>query len=554
MKQYVLALLIVLVTVHATPLPTATIQTQEGPVAGYYEDGVAVYHGIPYAAPPTGNNRFRSPQTVTPWTETIQRIEPNVACPQVSENQTGGEYFYGKEDCLYLSVYTPTKPQAALRPIFFWIYGGGYGIGDAYEFGKYDAHNITRDHNYIVVTHNYRLGALGFMALDQLKQETSTGSTGNYGLFDQRAALQWVQRNIKAFGGDPNNVTIAGESAGGISICWHMVSPLSYKLFHGAIMESSSCDSTSFFPTYKNARSWSELVASTHGCNPSWSNVTSCLRALSVEDLIFVSKELYHYGDTYYIDSLYPVFDWGAAIDGSSDGLMDLPLNILNSGSAYYVPTIIGTNNNEGSLFVAGMPLFLLGDGGPLAVPMTENDVVRAIKHFMCDNQTVINNILAMYPLDDYKNPGHQCGIIFRDWFFLCPTRRAIRAMSKFNPGKQSLYHFEYNIGTVWWDVGGDFHSSELNYVFNHNWPDGLEKWNATDQVMADTFGAYWSNLVFKKTPNGPEQPPTPLTWPTWDSTNEQHMVLTVPQYTGAHLQSTQCQMWDQLQIMGCSH
>ena len=155
------------------------------------------------------------------------------------------------EDCLYLDVYAPAGATPASNlPVMFFIYGGGFVFGDSYEFGFYDGKHIAKQHNVILVAANYRLSSFGFMALPQLM--TESGTTGNYGVQDQRFALQWVQQNIRQFGGDPNRVTIFGESAGAMSVCYHVASPASAGLFHAAIVESGTASSPEFFVDYKD--------------------------------------------------------------------------------------------------------------------------------------------------------------------------------------------------------------------------------------------------------------------------------------------------------------
>jgi len=527
---------------------TDIVQTDDGPVQGIIEDGIQIFHGIPFAAPPVGDFRLRSPQPANAWRVPRECFIPPSMCPQFDDDNN----FIGKEDCLYLSVYVPVKASKTPRPVIFWIYGGGYTIGDGWEFAKYDAKNITNKHDYIFVSHNYRLGALGFLALDELRAESSSNSTGNYALQDQRAALQWVQRNIHAFGGDPTQVTIFGESAGAFSTCWHMASPMSKGLFKAAIMESGTCDSTMFFLNYERASSWSQLHSKTVGCDPSDSkNLTTCLRTVTAQKLDWVKKDLYNETD-YFLPLLYPIMPWGPVIDGSPEGLVDMPLTQLKNNKGLIVPYIGGTNDNEGSIFVGPMRLVIPA----IHQPMTEDDVAIFLDHFFCDNETIVDTILAAYPLANFKDPDHQTAIIIRDWFFVCPTRRAHHAIYNVNPKYPWMYHFAYEMHWPSWNVTGDYHSSELNFVFDNWWPLDEKPWDDADQKMADTFGVYWSNLVWNNNTNGPRES-VPLQWPNWDPTNENNIVMDVPASLQSHYQNKECQMWDNLGPMceycGCS-
>jgi carboxylesterase type B len=215
------------------------INTDDGPIQGDRTDKITIYKGVPFAAPPTEALRFAAPRRPTPWTVTKSTVKEGGRCAQV---QLTKGVSLGQEDCLYLDVYVPTQCTAAKPcPVMQWIYGGAWITGDSNEFGLYDATRLATANGVIVVAGNYRLDVLGWLALDELQAE-SGGPYGNLGLQDQRAAMQWTQRNIAKFGGDPDQVTIFGESAGGFSVCQHMTSPDSNGLFSHAIIESGGCD------------------------------------------------------------------------------------------------------------------------------------------------------------------------------------------------------------------------------------------------------------------------------------------------------------------------
>jgi len=529
---------------------TSVYKIDSGPIRGVTEDGVNIFHGIPFAAPPVGNLRLKAPQPVAPWTDTLDCNIPPPVCPQFDVTT---DKALGHEDCLYLDVYVPEKSSANLRPVFFWIYGGGYVLGDGWQDGKYDGKNITLTHDYIVVSFNYRLGALGFLSLDALKAEDPDNSTGNYALQDQVYALQWVQRNIHVFGGDPKQVTIIGESAGAFSVCWHLVSPASKGLFRAAIMESGTCDSGMFFVQYDRAVSWSNLYSKSVGCDPAnTTDILKCLRNLTADQLNHIPKTLYK-ETGYWLPLLYPVMPWGPVIDGSQKGLLDLPLNLLQQGKANFVPHIAGINQNEGSIFIPAARILVPGIGHE---PLTEDDLVLLMGHFFCNNMTTVNTIIAAYPLANFQGVDHQAAIILRDFFFGCPTKRALRAEAKVNATNPYFYQFTYTMHYPMDPVMGDYHSSELNYVWDNAWPlDGhLRLWNASDQQMASTFGVYWSNLVHNLTPNGKET--TPRVWPNYAEPNPTNIMLDVPTNIESNWLVQQCQMWDSLMdqcsLCGC--
>ena len=190
------------------------VHTDDGPVQGRHDGAVTVYHGIPFAAPPTGARRFAAPERPAAWNATKQATKHH-SCPQLDLVKG---LTLGHEDCMYLSVYVPSSctPEAPC-PVMQWIHGGAWIIGSNYEFSKYDATTLAQTYGVVVVAANYRLDSLGWLAVDELTD--ADGAFGNYGLQDQRFAMQWTQRNAKQFGGDPHRVTIFGESAGGFSVC-----------------------------------------------------------------------------------------------------------------------------------------------------------------------------------------------------------------------------------------------------------------------------------------------------------------------------------------------
>lgn len=213
------------------------VRTQSGLVQGAIEDGIAVYRGIPFAAPPLGDLRWRAPQQPAAWTSVRNAAKFAPACIQapIVNRDLGMDPVQTSEDCLYLNIWTPAKSPNERLPVMVWIYGGGFSIG-ATSLSGYDGANLAK-RGVVLASIAYRVGELGFMAHAELTAQQD-GHSGNYGLLDMIAGLQWVKRNIAAFGGDPGRVTIFGESAGGIAVSMLAASPLAKGLFHGAISES----------------------------------------------------------------------------------------------------------------------------------------------------------------------------------------------------------------------------------------------------------------------------------------------------------------------------
>jgi para-nitrobenzyl esterase len=215
--------------VQAQPVP-APAKTQGGLVQGATENGLTVYRGIPFATPPVGDLRWRSPQPIASWTGVRDATKFG---PDPYQNGGKGNV---SEDCLYLNVWTPGKSAGERVPVLVWIYGGGFAAGGTAGSGTTGEHLARK--GVVLVSINYRVGSLGFLAHPKLTAESPHHVSGNYGLQDMIAGLQWVQKNIAAFGGDPNRVTIFGESAGAIAVSMLCASPVAHGLFHGAISES----------------------------------------------------------------------------------------------------------------------------------------------------------------------------------------------------------------------------------------------------------------------------------------------------------------------------
>ena len=269
------AALLASVAVSAAAPGSPVVATDHGPIRGVAIEDMQAFRGIPYAAPPVGDLRWRPPQDAAPWNGVLDATQFRNHCPQ---NPSPYGIASQTEDCLYLNVFTPPKTNEGLPhllPVMFWIHGGGLLLGesDGYDPSRFVAEDI------VVVTINYRLGALGVLAHPALTAESPYHGSGNYGLMDQQAALRWVQRNIRAFGGDPGNITIFGESAGGYSVHAQLASPQAAGLFHKAIVESGAYSLTQV--PLATAEAQGIAFATAAGCAD-----IACLRALSVAAIL----------------------------------------------------------------------------------------------------------------------------------------------------------------------------------------------------------------------------------------------------------------------------
>ncbi|HMC53331.1 MAG TPA: carboxylesterase family protein, partial [Acidimicrobiales bacterium] len=318
------------------------VTTRCGKLEGVERDGVRVFRGIPYARPPVGPRRFRAPQPAEPWTGVRDASKAGPAAPQVpgpTEQLMPGPPLDTDEDCLTLNVWTPAAAGAQPRPVLVWIHGGGFLTGSG-SLPIYNGRFLAARGDVVVVTINYRLGALGFLSHPALRDEES-GAAGNWGLLDQIAALRWVRENIDAFGGDPGNVTVFGESAGAMSVGTLMGTPAAVGLFRRAIMESGSPAAT----PAEEAAGTAESLLRAAGCNRIDSEGA---RALPLGALLEAQQDLWARRGPGVGLPLQPALD-GAVLERD-------PSEAIADGLSSGVPVITGTNRDEWEMFAAMDP------------------------------------------------------------------------------------------------------------------------------------------------------------------------------------------------------
>jgi para-nitrobenzyl esterase len=392
---------------------------------------------------------------------------------------------------------------------------------------------------------NYRLGPLGFLALKAAKHEDPLGRVGSYGIYDQVFFLQWVQRNIGAFGGDPRQVTIAGESAGAFSTCIHLTSPLSRGLFRAAIMESGTCSSASFFQAQEAGMAWADTFVKTVGCDPSLpdAQMMNCVRKANLTTIMGPDMTRNNTNAGSFMPLLFPMMPWGATIDGVL--MRDVPFNVLQSGMGNPVDAVLmGSNLDEGSIFLGRMATVV----PQIHTPVQFGDLDVLVDHFFNGNATVRALVNKAYPPSNYGNATDQIEKMMRDFFFLCPTSRAALALTA-SGVPTFVYQFVYH--TEWIEnFLGVYHSAELEFVFANEWPPIVHTFSPRDHVMAKTFGYYWQNVVKYGDPNGVkkadgEQLETEAFWPRYIAKSKQSMALDVPSSVVSGLQEDKCRMWD---------
>jgi para-nitrobenzyl esterase len=505
------------------------VRAPDGTFQGKLDTTGAVrqFLGVRYAQPVTLNSRWKPPQPVTPSVITQDATQFGNHCPQTFTPFGNATL---TEDCLFLNVYTPNKggdhdfDRDDGRPVMVWIHGGANVVG---ESDDYDATKLV-GRGVVVVTINYRLGALGFLAHPALSGESPDHISGNYATEDQQAALKWVRRNIGAFGGNPEKVTLFGESAGGLNTFTNLVSPTAKGLFHRAIVESGAYAQTQ--PTLAQAQAAGTAFANAAGCNqPNPADVLICLRALTVSQILSTTFNL----SSPNVDGKVLTQSIGPA---------------LASGQFNRVPLMNGSNHDEWNLFVA-----LDFDLGPLHHPVTATTYAAAIAATIASSQAV-PAVEAQYPVGSFPSPDQAVGALGTDAIFACPARFADELASQFVP----TFAYEFNdenapenfLPAVSFPYGAA-HASEIQYIFPVANPStvGLKlaqtPLNTNQLQLSDKMVGYWTEFAESGNPNGIGTPH----WPRFHRDRQvmQSFVPPTPTTETNFATVHKCAFWDQL-------
>ncbi|MBS1848511.1 MAG: carboxylesterase family protein [Actinobacteria bacterium] len=479
-----------------------TVATSCGQVRGDHARGAYRFLGIPYAAPPIGTLRFAPPQAPEGWTGVrdatgtfpqapqppdmmTQLLGPDAAAPPQSE-----------ADCLTLHVWTPA-PDGARRPVMVWIHGGAFTNGSG-TIPWYDGAALAR-RDVVVVTVNYRLGALGFLHLADLAGDRYAGS-GNVGLLDQAAALGWVRDNIEAFGGDPANVTIFGESAGGMSVGTHLALPASKGLFHRAIAESGAASNAS---DPDRASDVATRMCAELGVEP---GDVDALRAVPIEALLVAQSAVgAEIGD---VSGL----PFQPVVDGTT--LPDAPLDAIRAGSSAGVDLLTGTNLDEMRLFFMIVPALKPGDDATL--------LHRARRFAPADPEGLVE---AYRSIEPDATPDALAERISTDLVFRIPALR----MAQAHQGHGSCHVYEFHhTSTAFGGLMGSTHALEIPFVFDNLDAPGVEMLTgeATEatQRLAANMADTWTTFARTGTPHADGLPE----WPQWRDPDRMTMILDV--------------------------
>jgi len=466
----------------------APVKVHEGLIQGTFKDGLMVYRGIPFAVPPVGEFRWRAPQPAVKW-DGIRQATKFAPGPIQAWGAPAGK----SEDCLYLNIWSPAKFASDRIPVFVWIYGGGFNGGSTSE-PNYSGENLAKK-GVVFVSIAYRVGQLGFLAHPELTAESPNHVSGNYGLLDMIAGLQWIQKNIAAFGGDPNKVTIFGESAGGIAVSMLCASPLAKGLFHGAISESGG----SFGPprpfTYPGENlkrlADAESAGKAYVDSAKVSSITE-MRKLSADRLPAIRGLAWPIIDGYVIpDDQYKLYEAGKFND---------------------TPILVGYNSDEGASF---------------SPPKTPADYIAGVK---ARYGKFADDLLKAYPVGATIVPKTARDLA-RDAAFGWHTWSWARLQSKIGKSKAFYYYFDHH--PVFPESSpkagyGSPHGQDVAYVFQHINRTSPEA-TKTDDAISEAIATYWTNFAKFGDPNGKGVPD----WPAFSNANPVVMYFTEIPHAG---------------------
>eukprot|EP00049_Salpingoeca_infusionum_P011927 m.210897 g.210897 ORF g.210897 m.210897 type:complete len:568 (-) comp15054_c0_seq8:232-1935(-) len=504
------------------------VHTSAGSLKGRQVDGTDYFLGIPFAQPPLGKLRWREPQPLEPWQGVRDALLYGPDC-----YSSKGDYIYlgnKSEDCLYLNVYRPAETvQGVKLPVMVWLFGGSWEYGGS-SFFVYDGAAMADIGQAIVVTTNYRLGAIGFSGSAALKGESPVGTTGNYGLQDQRMALEWVQANIEAFGGDKDNVLLFGESAGAGSVTNHVVLPHSKNLFKRACMESGPPADWSSASMNDTQAHWKRMTDFFNCTNTDADAEVACMRQVSPKDLFAHEEDLPNH-----------VLDWQPTEDGYE---MTEPIEIMWKNGMInpnVKQVLLGTNQDEGSEFLSHIK--------PSA---NVSDYETWLNNFF--TQPLAAKVLAKYPATTASTPFLTASRVFGDAAMACPARRAARWLTAAGIPTY-LYHFtrQLEIFQMFRPGYGVPHTAEVPVVFRSK----LALWGEGELEMSDAVVSYWTNFAAtgnpnKPGPNNPNAKPVNVTWPLYTSTGNDYLQIDTPITPQKSYLGDFCHLWDIVFEHGC--
>lgn len=493
---------------------TLEVTTETGAVRGIFEGAVTAYFGIPYAAPPVDQLRWRAPQPAISWSGVRDATERTPGCVQISTSQGSvGEVFAGREDCLSLDVYRPTGSVEPL-PVLVFIHGGDFVWGAASDFVQgtyvYDGRHLAMK-SAVVVTIDYRLGVLGYLANSALAADDPDHLTGNYGLLDQIAALAWVKRNIAAFGGDPSRVMVFGESAGGCSVANLLASPRAHGLFTTAMVESGC------YLVWPKARALAAGDRIARELNCDRGDTARCLRSQTITELAAHSQPTL------------TGYNFAPNID---QGVVDDTIATVEAGAHAGVPVIAGTTSEEYSTLV---------DDWTSRPINTAADYRAELRSQFLDDA---DSILAHYPLTRFATPRDAMIAVMTDVTFTGPTRKLLRALADHQTAPVYRYVYSHTMASGPDRPMGAGHALDLIFFFGQfGSPSIAGDPSPGERLLADRAMNYLVQFAATGDPNGRSAPP----WPAYTTADDPYLELDVVIGRGSHFRSALSDFWDRL-------
>jgi para-nitrobenzyl esterase len=491
------------------------VATESGAVQGSMTNGAWGFLGIPYAAPPVGGLRWSAPQAYGCWSSPgpLAATSFGSKCLQVSASDP--TIVVGAEDCLTLNVWAPASATPSSKlPVLFFIHGGGNVQGSSADTSQGGSYLYA---GVVVVTFNYRLGAMGFLA------HPSFGAhPGNYGTLDQIFALGWVSRNIAAFGGDPARVLLFGQSAGAVDVCALVASPLANGLFSAALMESGGCVAKASSDAQSFAQSFARKVQCDAASDPA-----ACLRALDPNAVTLAVPEPASV-------SAPKQGDYQPNVDGAF--LLDTPENVILAGKHNHVPFVVGSNSDETSLELAEAN----------KAGMTQAQYQAAVLAYAGNDPSLAGRIVAMYPASSYgDHPLSAFIAVTTDSKFVCTARYVARSLVKGQPEPVWRYFFTHHLddGGAVLQALGAWHGLELAFVFRDLAASSSYVPSTGEVSLAGFVDGYWSSLASTGTPNGGGA----VDWPAYDASTDPYLGLDDTIAAGTGVRTANCDFWDQV-------
>lgn len=491
--------------------PPPSIVLPEGEVIGQRDPEGVSYLGIPYAEAPVGPLRFAPPVPRAPWSEPISPSLPG--CPQTALGLAGGA-----EDCLVVHVHVPND-LAEDAPVIVWIHGGAFLVGSGQSIDRSTlGDRLARDQRAIVVSMNYRLGPFGFLTYPGLGE-------GNQGFLDQQLALRWVRDHIALFGGDPADVTLVGESAGGLSVCLHMIAPGSRGLFARVISESGLCDGS--LPSAEDAAMSGAALVEAVGCADA-GDVPACMREASIDALFEAAGDA---ADLTVLLSGTSNRPFWASLDGTV--IPGTFRDVVSAGEHATVPAIFGWNRDEGTLFVG-----LAEQAGTIADAAAYD---RSIADFAAREGLDEAVLRAAYPLADYPDPGAAIADLVGHAELICPSRRAALLLAAAG-NDVHVYRFDYP--NARFQLGlprdlGAFHSAEIQFVFGYQV--GGRPFNGAALALHQRMQGAWGAFARGEAPGSALEIP----WPAFAASDEASVIFDETITAGNALDRDGCAIWD---------